>query len=359
MIALSLIKNKKFKLINKKLSKKVLPNQCRIEILYSGICASDIPRAFESMAYNYPLVMGHEFVGKVIETGSKANKFEKGDIVSAFPLIPCSTTNSKKVCNYCKEKKFNLCDDYDYYGSRSDGSFCEVLDVNEWNVFKVKKNNNIKLFSLIEPTAVSFNIFKSLNKDLVGVNDILILGAGFIGQIVSRIINTYRKKNNIYITDRNNFKLDTVKKYSFRQIFIPKKDSNIKNVDKQFESKFDIVIETTGKSNSFINALKYAKKDGVVIYSGNINKKLILDIDEVSNILRKQLTIKGVWNSTFKSKIDNWKQAEKFIVQNNHLDQLITHTTDLNNAPSLMEQIHLKKLGKIKNNYLKGLIKSF
>ena len=217
----------------------------------------------------------------------------------------------------------------------------------------------LKSKNLIEPTAVSFNIFKSLNKDLVGVNDILILGAGFIGQIVSRIINTYRKKNNIYITDRNNFKLDTVKKYSFRQIFIPKKDSNIKNVDKQFESKFDIVIETTGKSNSFINALKYAKKDGVVIYSGNINKKLILDIDEVSNILRKQLTIKGVWNSTFKSKIDNWKQAEKFIVQNNHLDQLITHTTDLNNAPSLMEQIHLKKLGKIKNNYLKGLIKSF
>ena len=71
MIALSLIKNKKFKLINKKLSKKVLPNQCRIEILYSGICASDIPRAFESMAYNYPLVMGHEFVGKIIETGKR------------------------------------------------------------------------------------------------------------------------------------------------------------------------------------------------------------------------------------------------------------------------------------------------
>ena len=118
-------------------------------------------------------------------------------------------------------------------------------------------------------------------------------------------------------------------------------------------------MKLQAKCNSFINALKYAKKDGVVIYSGNKKIKLILDLDEVCNILRKQLTIKGVWNSTFKSKIDNWKQAEKFIVQNNHLDQLITHTTDLNNAPSLMEQIHLKKLGKIKNNYLKGLIKSF
>ena len=84
MIALSLLNNKKLKLINKKISKKVLPSQCRLQILYSGICASDIPRAFESMAYKYPLIMGHEFIGKVIDTGSKCKNFEIGDIVSAF-----------------------------------------------------------------------------------------------------------------------------------------------------------------------------------------------------------------------------------------------------------------------------------
>lgn len=359
MIALSLLHNKKLKLINKKISKKVFPSQCRLEILYSGICASDIPRAFESMAYRYPLIMGHEFIGRVIKTGSKCKNFEIGDIVSAFPLIPCSIQSDKKSCIYCDKKKFNLCDNYDYYGSRRDGSFCEVLDVNEWNLFKLNKKHNLKLYSLIEPTAVSFNIIENLKK-LLGSNlDILVIGAGYIGQIVSRILRNQGKKNHIYILDRNKFKLDFVKKYSFKQILVSKKNFKKKNFVSQFNSNFDIVIETTGKDTNFLNAMNFAKKDGTVIFAGNIDKKLLFTKNQVSNILRKQLTIKGIWNSSFKSKIDNWKKSEKFISNNFDMDQLITHVSELDGAAKLLKNIYLKKKGQIKNNYLKGLIKSF
>ena len=52
------------------------------------------------------------------------------------------------------------------------------------------------------------------------------------------------------------------------------------------------------------DALHFAKKDGTVIYSGNIDKKLLFTKAQASNILRKQLTIKGIWNSSFKSKIN-------------------------------------------------------
>ena len=359
MIALSLLNNKKLKLINKKISKKVLPSQCRLQILYSGICASDIPRAFESMAYKYPLIMGHEFIGKVIDTGSKCKNFEIGDIVSAFPLIPCSVHSNKKSCIYCDEKKFNLCDNYDYYGSRRDGSFCEVLDVSEWNLFKLNKKHNLKLYSLIEPTAVSFNIFENLKKTLGSNLDILVIGAGYIGQIVSRILNSKGKKNHIYILDKNKFKLDFVKRYSFKQILVSKKDLKKENFVSQFNSKFDIVIESSGKDINFLNALNFAKKDGTIIFAGNIDKKLLLAKNQVSNILRKQLTIKGIWNSSFKSKIDNWKKSEKFISNSHNMDQLITHISELDGAAELLKNIYLKKKGKIKNNYLKGLIKSF
>ena len=182
MIALSLYKNKKLKLVNKKISNKVKPKGCRIKILYSGVCASDIPRAFQSMAYRYPLIMGHEFVGRVIKTGSKVNNFEIGDLVSAFPLIPCQN------CEYCNNTKYNLCEKYDYYGSRRDGSFSEVLDVNEWNIIKVKENQNTKLYSLMEPTAVSFNIYENIKRKIKRNTNILILGGGFIGQITFKII---------------------------------------------------------------------------------------------------------------------------------------------------------------------------
>ena len=61
-----------------------------------GLCASDIPRAYENGAYKYPLVMGHEISGQIFESNFK--NFRKNDKVSIFPLLPC------KKCNYCKKK---------------------------------------------------------------------------------------------------------------------------------------------------------------------------------------------------------------------------------------------------------------
>ncbi len=358
MIALSLYKNKKFKLINKRLNKKVFPKQCRLQILYSGICASDIPRAFESMAYKYPLVMGHEFVAKVIDTGTKVSKFEKGDIVSAFPLIPCSINNNKHSCENCENKNFNLCSDYDYYGSRRDGSFCEVLDVNEWNLFKIKNKKKIFLNSLIEPTAVSFNVFEKIKKKVENNSKILILGAGYIGQIVLRVINNFNKKTKIFILDRNKFKLALTKNFSTSQILHSKNHSNISDI-KRLNSKFDIVVETTGKDINFLNSIDYVKKGGHVIYAGNIDRGFKISKNRVSNVLRKEVTIKGIWNSSYKSKNDNWTQAEKFITKARELERLITHKVDLTDAAQLMENIFRMKNGRLKNNYLKGIIKSY
>jgi L-iditol 2-dehydrogenase len=159
MISLVLIKNKTFRVQDRYL-KKLDDYDCRLNIIASGICASDIPRAYNSMAYHYPLVLGHEFVGKITHIGKKITRFRPGDIVSAFPLVPCN------ICEYCNKNKFNLCNDYKYYGSRIDGSFSETLDVNEWNLFKVSKNLPPEQSSLIEPTAVVFNILSKFKNDL-------------------------------------------------------------------------------------------------------------------------------------------------------------------------------------------------
>ena len=75
--------------------------------------------------------------------------------------------------------------------------------------------------------------------------------------------------------------------------------------------------------------------------------------------MRKEVTIKGIWNSNYKSKKNNWIQAEKFILNQHEFERLISHKVDLSNAAQLMENIYLMKNGKLKNNYLKGIIKSF
>ena len=58
-----------------------------VKIAACGICGSDIPRGFQNGAYFHPLVMGHEFSG-IVEEEVLGSKFNKGDRVAVFPLIP-------------------------------------------------------------------------------------------------------------------------------------------------------------------------------------------------------------------------------------------------------------------------------
>ena len=358
MISLVLIKNKKFKIINKTL-KKIKRDHCRLKILASGICASDIPRAYDSMAYHYPLVLGHEFVGKITEIGKSVTKFNRGDIVSAFPLVPCCLNEKTvNICENCNEQKFNLCNNYSYYGSRVDGSFAEFLDVNQWNLFKVSKNLPFEQSSLIEPLAVVFNIISKFKNDLNIKKKVLILGAGFLGQLLARVLKKIARHHQVHILDRNRFKLNLGKKFSTAQYLSLREKENL-YLQKKLNSKFDIVIETTGNNECFKDAIVFTKKDGKVFYSGNINKNLILKKNEVSDILRKQINIKGVWNSSFKCKNNNWKQAHDFLLKSEKFEELITHEINLENSAQLLNTINEMKKGKRKNDYVKGVIKNY
>lgn len=363
MIALSLIKNKKLKIIEKKIPKVLHPLKCRLQILYSGICASDIPRAFNGMAYSYPLIMGHEFVGKIIQVGKSVKKFNINDIVSAYPLIPwCIHNSKKKKCYNCENKNYNLCNNYSYYGSRTDGSFCEVLDVYEWNLYKINKKIDYNICSLIEPTAVAFNILDKFSRILRKKSKILLIGSGFIGQILARILKKKISNLNLVTLDRNLFKLKEIKKYSSDQLLF--KNANTKEdqyILSSLREKFDIVIESSGNYKNFVSSINFAKKNGLVIFSGNPNDDIKFNKNNISNILRKELTIKGVWNSSFKKKINNWKSAEDFLgnTYSYNLEQLITHTATLEESKTLLNKIYLAKSKKTNLNYIKGVIKSY
>ena len=61
----------------------------KAEVKASGICSSDVPRALEGRAYFYPLVLGHEIAGRVVEVGEEVKGVRIGDRVALAPLFPC------------------------------------------------------------------------------------------------------------------------------------------------------------------------------------------------------------------------------------------------------------------------------
>ena len=102
-----------------------------VKIAYCGVCGSDIPRVYSKGTYHFPTVIGHEFSG-VVEYDPEG-EFQ-GKRVAVFPLLPCF------ACDSCRQERYALCADYDYYGSRRDGAFAEYLCIPETNVILIDES---------------------------------------------------------------------------------------------------------------------------------------------------------------------------------------------------------------------------
>ena len=68
---------------------KAEPGTVKVKVKASGICGSDVPRVLHNGVHFYPIVLGHEFSGDVVEVGEGVENIKIGDRVSGAPLLPC------------------------------------------------------------------------------------------------------------------------------------------------------------------------------------------------------------------------------------------------------------------------------
>lgn len=94
-----------------------------VQVKYSGVCGSDIPRLFNNGARFYPIILGHEFSGIVTKVGSKVENIVVGDKVAVAPLEPCMK------CSDCIKGHFSQCKHYSFIGSRKQGAWAEYVAV--------------------------------------------------------------------------------------------------------------------------------------------------------------------------------------------------------------------------------------
>ena len=98
---------------------QVIPGYVKVKVKASGICGSDISRVLHNGVHFYPIVLGHEFSGDVVEVGEGVTKVKVGERVSGAPLLPCMK------CDDCQNGNFSLCKHYSFIGSRQQGSNAE------------------------------------------------------------------------------------------------------------------------------------------------------------------------------------------------------------------------------------------
>lgn len=291
-----------------------------VKVKGCGICSSDFNRVYGDSAYFYPIILGHEFTGEVVDCSKDITKDYIGKKVVVFPLLPCNE------CEFCKTKHYAQCKNYSYFGSRCNGAMAEYLAVPEWNIKILPDDMEYSVGALCEPTAVACNVISKIEN--IPSKSICISGTGTIGILCG--LNLLTKGADVTFVVRNDKKIDFLKNLGFKNFIKSDEDKN-----------FDVIVECVGTNSSITNSIKLVKSHGEIILVGNPSSDIFLEKKIYWKILRSELVVKGIWNSIYKGeKIDNWDEAIEFLYNNQKLvSKLITDKFKLSDGISAFEQI--------------------
>lgn len=303
-----------------------------VKVAACGICGSDIPRGFGGKAYFYPLVMGHEFSG-IIEEPVPKGRFKQGDRVAVFPLIPknMDTDPANQTGNYAQSRE------YDYYGSRRDGAYCEYLRIPEWNLFPIPDSVDLIHASMTEPAAVALHGVRKMQVQAGG--DAVVFGAGPIGNMAAQWLHIHGCSR-VFVVDVESRKLALADEMGFVPVNAREADPVQTILDATDGSGVRYSIEACGLPVTFLQAVQVAGMFAEVVFMGNIAGEFIIGEKDFSNILRKELTIHGTWNSKITPVgIDDWSTVLKHLDRDLVVAPLITDKLPLSEGPSIFDDL--------------------
>ncbi len=300
------------------------PGQALVRVLAAGVCGSDLPRVYHHGTYRFPLIPGHEFSG-VIEEVAGPGPRQPGEHVAVIPLIPCGR------CLYCQVGAYAQCTSYDYLGSRSDGGFAEFVAVPQRCLLPLPAGVDPLLAALTEPAAVALHALRQ--GDPQPGDSVAILGAGPIGMILAqwaRLLGAGR----VFLTDVDPQKLAVAERLGLGQTINARAGDAVAEIRAAAGGVGpDLVVEAAGAPATYEQSLRLVRSLGRVVWMGNPAGDVTLPLATVSQLLRKQITLRGTWNSVFADlPVNEWRVV---------LDMLAAGRLDL--APLVSHRVRLEE----------------
>jgi L-iditol 2-dehydrogenase len=265
------------------------PGTVKVKVRATGICGSDVPRVLHNGAHFYPVVLGHEFSGDVVEVGEGVKSIKVGDTVSGAPLLPCLT------CDDCQRGNFALCKHYSFIGSREQGSFAEYVVMPEQNAVKYDSSVPYAQAAMFEPSTVA--IHGVLQGDYRGGGTVAVLGCGTIGIFTAQWTKIFGAKKMVV------FDIDEGRLALARRMGA---DETVNTLAADFMEKamaltdgrgFDHVFETAGNPVTMRMAFELAANKANVCFIGTPHTDVAFTPRQWENMNRKEFLLTGSWMS--------------------------------------------------------------
>ena len=293
-------------------------NDVKIKIHKTAICGTDLHiynwDEWSQKTIETPRVIGHEYVGEIVEIGNNVNHWKIGDIVSGEGHIVCGK------CRNCLAGNGHLCKETVGVGVNRDGAFAQYLVIPQENVRKCEKDIPEELYSIFDPFGNA--VHTALSFELTG-EDVLITGAGPIG-IMAAAVCKHVGARRVVITDINDERLELAKKLGIQYTVNTAKE-NLSDIMDQLSIKegFDVGLEMSGSEIALNTMIDHMIHGGKIALLGLLKSDSKVDW---SKIIFNGLIIKGIYGREMH---ETWYKMSAMLQGGLDISNIITHRMDI------------------------------
>ncbi len=311
-------------------------NDVLIRILRTAICGTDLHiylwNEWAARTIPVPMVIGHEFVGEIVEVGENVNDFHAGQIVSGEGHVVCGR------CRNCMAGRRHLCAHTSGVGVNRPGAFAEYISLPMSNVWEHRDGIDLDIASIFDPFGNA--VHTALQFDLLG-EDVLITGAGPIGCMAAAVCK-FAGARNVVITDISDHRLGLASSMgATRAVNITRESLADVQRDLDMGEGFDVAMEMSGAPSAFQDILNNLCHGGKVAVLGIPDKDYSIDWEK---IIFNMITVRGVYG---REMYETWYKMSVFIESGLNLNSIITHRLPIDEFQQGFDAMESGEAGKV------------
>jgi threonine 3-dehydrogenase len=316
-----------------------------IRVLRTGVCGTDLHiydwDGWAQANITPPLVVGHEFVGQIVELGSDVRDLDEGDLVSGEGHLVCGR------CRNCMAGRRVQCAHTKGVGVNHPGAFAEYIALPATNVWRHPADINLDVAAIFDPFGNA--VHTALTFPILG-EDVLITGAGPIG-LMAAIVARHAGARHVVVTDISPYRLDLARRIgvTLAAAIAGSTDASMTVADAMtklgMREGFDVGLEMSGKPAALREMLASMTHGGKVALLG-------LPVDEFgidwAHLVTNMITIKGIYG---RQMFETWYEMSVLIQAGVDISPVITHRFAAGDYVAAFDTMRGGECGKVVLNW--------